>query len=62
MKFHFNSLTELADHFAEKAKGIRSRVPNATRHSQNVMRAEAHAYEQAAMLVRDAVIGERTDA
>ncbi len=56
IQWKFESMGQIADHFAEKARSIRSRVPNASRNSQHVMRAEAHAYEQCAMIVRDAVI------
>lgn len=50
------SLEQMADYFESKAKSIRSRVPNASRNSQHVMRAEAHAYEQCAMIARNAKI------
>jgi hypothetical protein len=58
VKFEFASKDELADHLEEKAKSIRSRVPNASRNSQHVMRAEAHAYEQSAMMIRNSVFAD----
>lgn len=54
--FTFASMEELADHLEEKAKSIRSRVGAARPHSQHIMRAEAHAYEQSAMMVRNSKI------
>ncbi len=56
--FTFTNMDELADFIEEKAKSIRSRVGNARPQSQHVMRAEAHAYEQSAMIIRSAKIGE----
>lgn len=53
MKFEFESKEALATHLEETAKAIRSRVPTASRNSQHVMRAEAHAYEQSAMIIRN---------
>jgi hypothetical protein len=53
MHFHFESTEQAAAYLEEKAKSIRSRVERATRNSQHTMRAEAHAYEQSAMILRN---------
>lgn len=57
VKWKFDSMEHMASYFEYKAKSIRSRVPNANSEaSKRTMRAEAHAYEQCAMIVRDAII------
>lgn len=48
--FTFVDQQQMAAYFSETARRIRSRVPSASKQSQAVMRAEAHAYEQAAMI------------
>lgn len=55
----FESLDQMGAYFERKAQDIRSRVPAASTPSKNVMRAEAHAYEQAASIVRNSVISNR---
>lgn len=55
--YHFDSLADMAELFAENGRKIRARVPNASPQSKRIMQAEAHAWEQAASYVRGAVIG-----
>jgi hypothetical protein len=52
----FESLDQMANFFERKGQEVRKRVPRASTQSQHVMRAEAHAYEQCAMIVRNAVV------
>lgn len=52
MQFTFPNKEALADWWEERAEDIRVRAHKATRNSQHVMRAEAHAYEQCAMMLR----------
>ncbi len=54
--FTFDSMAEMADFIEAKAKSVRSRVSRASTQSQRVMQAEAHAYEQSASIIRNAVI------
>lgn len=53
MKFIFTDLKAMADSFENTGKEIRKRIPSATSQSQRVMRAEAHAYEQCAFIIRN---------
>lgn len=53
MNFKFDSAEQAAAYLEETARRIRSRVPNASKPSQSIMRAEAHAYEQSAMIIRN---------
>jgi hypothetical protein len=62
MTFTFTSMAQMADYLESKAKSIRSRVPNASARSQDVMRSEAHAYEQSAFIIRNAVINSSVEA
>lgn len=48
-------LVDMAELFAENARKIRARVPNASPQSKRVMQSEAHAWEQAATIAKDAV-------
>jgi len=52
----FESLEQMAAFFERTGQEIRNRVPKASKQSQSIMRAEAHAYEQCAMVARNAVI------
>jgi hypothetical protein len=56
MQFKFTSREQMADYLLAQAVAIRSRVAAASANSKHVMRAEAHAYEQSAFIVRNAVI------
>lgn len=56
-RWTFESMEALALYFDREARAIRGRVASASSSSQHVMRAEAHAYEQAAMIVRNSQIG-----
>lgn len=58
VKFQFDTMAEMADFIEAKAKSIRSRVERASNNQKHVMRAEAHAYEQSAMIIRSASIEE----
>jgi hypothetical protein len=57
MKYKFTSMEQMAAFLEERAKDIRSRVAAARPQTQHVMRAEAHAYEQSAFIIRSAEIG-----
>ncbi len=57
MEFMFNSLEQMAEHFAAKARSIRSRIDSASPQAKRIMQSEAHAYEQAAFVVSNAKIG-----
>lgn len=57
--FEFESMAELASFFENKAKEIRGRITTAnTATAKHTMRAEAHAYEQAAWVISAAKIKE----
>ncbi len=58
MTYTFETMEQMAAYFAEKARGIRSRVPNASPTSKRIMQAEAHAYEQCADIVANAKISQ----
>lgn len=58
--YTFATQSELADYIEGHGKDIRQRVPNATSEaSKRTMRAEAHAYEQSAMIIRNSRILDR---
>lgn len=52
----FTSLDQMGAFFDRKAQDIRGRVPNASPQSKRIMQAEAHAYEQAAMIAHNSII------
>lgn len=55
--YTFATMAELADWIEAKGKDIRARVPSASSEaSKRTMRAEAHAYEQSAMIIRNSNI------
>lgn len=62
MQWKFESLAQMGDYFEEQGRKIRARIPNAiSEASKRTMRAEAHAYEQCAMIARSAVIESKND-
>jgi hypothetical protein len=55
--YHFDSVADMAELFAENARKIRDRLKDTTPQNKRVMQAEAHVWEQAASYVRGAKIG-----